>query len=101
LDGSGGLLDAGYIYIGAVNTDPTLLANQLPTFWDAALTIAATQPLRTLGGQVVNGATASAVYFAATDYAYLSQDANQILLEYIPSCTVTGGVSYQPLDSDL
>jgi hypothetical protein len=101
LDGGGGLLDAGYIYIGTVNTDPTIVGNQLPLFWDAAMTIAAPQPLRTLGGRVVNGQNPSFVYFSAADYAITIKDVNSVLVEYIPDSTQTGTASFQPLDSDL
>jgi hypothetical protein len=95
------LLDAGYIYIGAVNTDPEIVGNQLALFWDSALTIAAHQPLRTLGGVIVNGANPSNVYFAEADYSYKSLDADSNLVDYIKDAADTGGVAYQPLDSDL
>lgn len=101
LDGRGALLDAGYIYIGTVNTDPEIEANQLATFWDSGLTLAAPQPLRTLGGVVVNGGNPANVYFAEADYSFKSLDADQNLVEYIQDATETGGASYQPLDSDL
>jgi hypothetical protein len=76
LDGRGALLDAGYIYIGTVNTDPEILANQLPLFWDLALSIPAPQPLRTLGGVIVNGANPGFVYFSAADYSITIRDAD-------------------------
>jgi hypothetical protein len=101
LDGRGALLDAGYIYIGTVNTDPTIVGNQLPLFWDAALTLPAPQPLRTLGGVIVNGANPSFVYFSATDYSMTVLDTDSNLVDYIKDCTETGGVSPQPLDADL
>lgn len=101
LDALGRLLDAGYIYVGTVNTDPTIVANQIPIFWDAAMTIAAPQPLRTLGGRVMNGANPAFVYFAAPDYSLTIQDQNQILVHYNASSTASGTTSYQPLDSDL
>jgi hypothetical protein len=56
LDGRGALLDAGYIYYRDVGTDPEVEANQIAVFWDKALTIPAAQPLRTLGGVIMNGA---------------------------------------------
>jgi hypothetical protein len=43
LDGSP--LDDGYLYIGAINDDPE--QNPIQVFWDANLTIPATQPIRT------------------------------------------------------
>lgn len=101
LDGRGGLLDAGYVYLGDVNTDPEVVANQLALFWDKAMTIPAPQPLRTLGGVIVNGIAPSFVYFAETDYSIAIRDVDLVLVSSIPSSTDTGGVAYQPLDADL
>lgn len=101
LDGRDALLDAGYVYIGTVNTNPETVGNQLALYWDAAMTIPAAQPLRTLGGVIVNGVNPSFVYFAATDYSMTVRDVDSVLVFSIPSCTETGGISYQPLDSDL
>lgn len=101
LDGRGGLLDAGYIFLGDVNTDPEVGANQLAIFWDAAMTIPAPQPLRTLGGVIVNGIAPSFVYFAETDYSMVVRDVDSVLVSSIPSGTASGGVAYQPLDADL
>lgn len=101
LDGRGALLDAGYVYIGTVNTNPETPANQLPLFKNAAMTIPIAQPLRTLGGVIVDGLTPVFVYFAATDYSITVKDANSNLVSGIASSTETGGVSFQPLDSDL
>jgi hypothetical protein len=101
LDGRGALLDAGYVYIGTVNTNPETVGNQLALFWDSAMTIPAAQPLRTLGGVIVNGVTPSFVYFAATDYSMTVRDVDSVLVTSIPSCTETGGVTFQPLDDDL
>jgi len=101
LDGRGALLDAGFIYIGTVNTDPEIVGNQLALFWDQAMTKAAPQPLRTLGGVIVNGANPSFVYFAEADYSITIRDADSNLVDYIADATGTGGVSFQPLDADL
>lgn len=101
LDGAGRLLDAGYIYLGTEGTNPETIGNQIPVFWDSAMTIAAAQPLRTLGGHVVNGANPSNVYFSATDYSITVRDVNSVLVDNSPSSTETGGISYQPLDTDL
>ncbi|MES2902691.1 MAG: hypothetical protein V4696_00755 [Pseudomonadota bacterium] len=101
LDGRGALLDAGYIFVGDTGSDPEIAANQVPLFWDAALTIPAVQPLRTLGGVIMNGENPSFVFLAETDYALVIRDANSVLVASIPSSTLTGGVVYQPLDADL
>jgi hypothetical protein len=46
LDGSP--LDNGYLFIGSENDDPE--TNPIQVYWDNALTIAAVQPIRTIGG---------------------------------------------------
>jgi hypothetical protein len=101
LDGRGSLLDGGYIYIGAVGTDPTIGANQLSLFWDIGRTVPALQPLRTLGGVIVNGMALGQVYFAEADYSFTSKDSDGNLVDYIASAFDTAGVSYQPLNADL
>jgi len=103
LDGRGFLLDAGYIYVGAANTNPETPANRLQLFWDNALTIQAAQPLRTLGGVVVNGQNPALVFLAEANYSMTVKDADGVLVQNIPSAADTGGaaVSYQPLDADL
>lgn len=101
LDGRGALLDAGYVYLGTAGTDPETLANRINVFWDKALTIPATQPLRTLGGVIVNGGNIGFVYFAEADFSISIRDADSELVAFIPSAFDLGGTSYQPLDSDL
>ena len=41
-------LENGYIWIGSANLDPQ--TNPINVYWDAALTITAAQPIRTLNG---------------------------------------------------
>jgi hypothetical protein len=101
LDGRGALLDAGFVYIGTAGTDPEVLANQLPVFWDKALTDPAFQPLRTLGGAIVNGGNLGFVYFSAADFSISTRDADNNLVAFIPTAFDLGGASYQPLDADL
>jgi hypothetical protein len=103
LDGRGALLDGGYIYIGKTGLDPTIPANQLSLFWDNAKTIPAPQPLRTLGGVVVNGQNPSYVFFNESDFSFTIKDSNSALVMYQASSTVTADptANYQPLDSDL
>jgi hypothetical protein len=101
LDGRGALLDAGYIYIGEVGTDPEVGANQLDLFWDKAQTIPAAQPLRTLGGVIMNGSDPGFVYFSEIDFSTTIRDANAQLVDFIPTAFDLGGAAYQPLDADL
>jgi hypothetical protein len=65
--GTDGLpLENGYIWVGTVNLNPQ--TNQIAVYWDAALTIAAPQPIRTLNGYPVYQGTPSRFY-AGSDYS--------------------------------
>jgi hypothetical protein len=99
LDEHGGLLDAGYVYIGTVNADPE--GSPISVYWDAAGTIPAAQPLRTRGGVIVNSGSPAQVWIAAADYSQRVRDADGNQVSYAASSSDTGGVSYQPLDANL
>jgi len=59
-------LENGYIWIGTVNLNPQV--NPISVYWDAALTIPAAQPIRTLNGYPSYQGTPSRFY-AASDYS--------------------------------
>lgn len=58
LDGSP--LDDGYLYIGEANQDPE--TNPIQVYWDSALTIPATQPIRTNNGYAWRNGTPGLLY---------------------------------------
>jgi hypothetical protein len=65
--GADGLpLENGYIWIGTVNLNPQV--NQIAVYWDAALTVSAAQPIRTLNGYPVYQGTPSRFY-VGSDYS--------------------------------
>lgn len=97
LDASGSLADGGHIYVGVADADPE--TSPISCYWDFARTIPATQPLRTIGGLVVNGTTPASVFFAESDYSLRLTDSGGNLVYYSPSVYLSA--SYQPLDSDL
>jgi len=98
LDLRGALLDAGHIWVGVAGQDPE--TNPIAVFWDAARSIPADQPLKTMGGRIVNGAYPGSVYFAEDNFSMRTRDADGNLVDYSPA--LTGAVTpYQPLDSDL
>lgn len=100
LDARGALLDAGKIYVGVAGQDPE--ASPKPVYWDAGLSQVAAQPLRTLGGVIVNQETPAFVYMADGAFSLRVRDADDLLVSYISS--VEGDIdaaAYQPLDSDL
>lgn len=59
-------LEAGYVWIGQANLDPQ--GNPINVYWDAALTIQAAQPIRTLGGYPSNSGTPARLY-VNSDYS--------------------------------
>lgn len=75
-------LTNGKVYIGQVGTDPTVFANQIPVFWDEALTIPASQPLTTNAGYIVRFGTPARVW-VATDYSISVKNASNILVYYL------------------
>lgn len=104
-DMRGDPLDAGFVYIGTAGQDPTLHA--IPTYWDSALTEAAPQPLRTLGGMIVNGETPAQVYLADGDFSQQVTDSEGVIIapySFPSAAAITGaggGASYQPLNAAL
>jgi hypothetical protein len=98
LDGRGALIDAGKIYVGTANMDPE--DNPIDLFWDKDLTVPADQPLRTIGGMIVNEGAPAFVFMDEDDFSIRVRDANDNLVSYVPSLFAED-VAYQPLDSDL
>jgi hypothetical protein len=97
-DARGALLDGGKITLGVPSGDPT--NNPIVAYWDSALTIVAAQPLRTIGGRIVNGVTPAHVFVAEDDYSMRIIDSDDSLVDYSPSVFIAG-IQYQPLDADL
>jgi hypothetical protein len=98
LNARGSLIDAGYIYVGQAGGDPE--TQPIQVYFDAEMTIPAPQPLRTLGGAIVNGAYPTSVFFPEADASVRVEDADSNLIAYYPSLAVDQA-EYQPLDSDL
>jgi len=72
-DADGQPLEDGYIWIGTVNLNP--ITNPIAVFFDAALTIAAVQPIRTSGGYPVYQGTPARIY-TSSDYSIQVQNKN-------------------------
>jgi len=77
-------LEDGYIFIGVVNLAP--IGNPITVYWDAALTIPASQPIRTRGGYPINSGTPARLY-VGSDYSIQVQNRN-------------GSVVYTSLDNN-
>lgn len=76
-------LTNGKVYIGQVGTDPTVFANQIPVFWDEALTIPAAQPLLTNAGYIVRFGTPARVW-VSTDYSISVKNSSNVLVYFLP-----------------
>jgi hypothetical protein len=70
-------LENGYIWIGTANLNPQI--NQIAVYWDAALTIAAVQPIRTLNGYPSYQGTPARLY-VNSDYSIQVLDSKGSLI---------------------
>jgi len=77
-------LENGYIWIGAANLDPQ--GNPINVYWDAALTIAAPQPVRTLNGYPSRNGTPGRLY-VNSDYSIRVQNSKGSLVYSAPAAT--------------
>jgi hypothetical protein len=95
--GTDGLpLENGYIWIGTANLDPQ--GNPISVYWDAALTIPAGQPIRTLNGYPSRSGTPARIY-VNSDYSIRVQDSKGSLVYSAPQATErisSDLVTYQP-----
>lgn len=77
-------LENGYIWIGTKNLNPQ--TNPINVYWDSALTIQATQPIRTLGGYPSNSGTPARLY-VNSDYSIRVQNRNGSTVYSAPAST--------------
>jgi hypothetical protein len=76
-DTSGQALENGYVYIGSVNNNPE--TNPINVYWDAALTIPAAQPLRTINGYYSRKGSPAQPY-VDSDFSITVRDKNGALV---------------------
>lgn len=77
-------LEAGYVWLGTANLDPQ--TNPITVYWDAALTILAPQPIRTLAGYPSNNGTPGRLY-VGSDYSIRVMNKNGSTVYSAPSAT--------------
>lgn len=77
-------LEAGYVWIGTANLDPQ--TNPINVYWDAALTILAPQPIRTLAGYPSNNGTPARLY-VGSDYSIRVMNRNGSTVYSAPAAT--------------
>lgn len=80
-------LEDGYIYIGQPNLAPQ--TNPKTAYWDSNLTLAAGQPIRTLGGYPMNSGTPARLYVDG-DYSIVVLNKNGSQLYTAPSIMTQG-----------
>jgi hypothetical protein len=97
-DRDGQPLENGYVWIGVANLNPQ--TNPLVAYYDAALTIVAAQPLRTLNGYISRAGTPAQIYVDAANYSILVQDSKGSMVYNFPNGTGIGpdscNVTYDP-----
>lgn len=77
-------LEAGYVWIGTANLDPQ--TNPINVYWDAALTILAPQPIRTLAGYPSRNGTPARLY-VNSDYSIRVMNKNGSVVYSAPAAT--------------
>jgi len=89
-DADGQPLEDGYIWIGSANLYP--ITNPIAAFFNAAMTTAAVQPIRTSGGYPVYQGTPTRIY-TASDYSIQVQNKNgTVVYTSLNDNTYGGGV---------
>jgi hypothetical protein len=83
-DPDGQPLENGYVWIGTANQNP--ITNPITAYWDAALTVPAAQPVRTLNGYPVNAGTPARLY-VNSDYSIQVQNKNGSVVYSAPAAT--------------
>ena len=84
-DRDGQPLDNGYVWIGEPNLNPQ--TNPVVAYYDAALTIVAAQPLRTINGYISNSGTPAQVYVDGVNFSILVQDSKGTMIYNFPDGT--------------
>jgi len=87
-DRDGQPLENGYVWIGTANLYP--ITNAIAVYFDEALTIQATQPLRTINGYISNAGTPAQVYVDASNFSILVQDSKGTMVYNFPQGTGIG-----------
>lgn len=77
-DRDGQPLDDGNIYVGSENLDP--ITNPIQVYWDEALTIQASQPIKTSGGFPSYQGTPADLYVNADNFSITVTDKNDLLV---------------------
>lgn len=97
-DRDGQPLDNGYVWLGTSSLNPQ--TNPVVAYYDSALTIVATQPLRTINGFISRAGSPAQVYVDAVNFSVLVQDRQGTTVFSVPEGTGispnASGVVYDP-----
>ena len=97
-DRDGQPLEYDYVWIGEPNLNPQ--TNPVVAYFDAALTIVAPQPLRTINGYVSRAGTPAQIYVDGVNFSILVQDSKGSMVYNFPDGTGISpdacGVTYDP-----
>lgn len=97
-DIDGDPLEDGFVYIGASGSNPE--TSPVSVFWDEALTVPASQPLRTIGGYLSQSGAPARAYIDGSDYSITVRNKNSTLVwsSLVNSVTPIGAdsVDYTP-----
>jgi len=89
-DVDGDPLENGYIYIGTTGLNPEI--SPITVYFDEALTLPASQPLRTSGGYIQNAGTPANIY-VDSDYSITVRNKNETLIYTSLSNNAEAGLS--------
>lgn len=84
-DRDGDPLDNGNIYIGVANLDP--VANPIQVYFDEALTIPVSQPIKTSNGYIYRNGTPAQLYVDAINFSIKVNDSKNTLVFSFPDGT--------------
>ena len=97
-DRDGQPLENGYVWIGVPNLNPQ--TNPVVAYYDAALTIVAAQPLRTLNGYISRAGSPAQIYVDGVNFSILVQDSKGSMVYNFPDGTGISpdacGITYDP-----
>ena len=91
-------LENGYVWIGVANLNPQ--TNPVVAYYDAALTIPAAQPLRTLNGYISRAGSPAQVYVDGVNFSILVQNSKGSMVYNFPDGSGispnAAGIVYDP-----
>lgn len=101
-DTDGAPLENGYVYVGTTSLNAE--TNPIQVYWDAALSIPAAQPIRTIGGYASRNGSPGQLYVNAVSYSIIVRDSGGAFVWSTLSGTGispnANGIVYTPLGTN-